>query len=77
MAVDTVKRNARQRAWLHENMDVMQFTAQKGTRERLAEAAKARGVSLSRYLQIALDMLLVEDGYEPILKPAETEKDPE
>lgn len=77
MGVDTVKRNARQRAWVKEHMEAFQVNMAKGTKDKLEAAAKARGISRSKYLQIALDMLLVEDGFEPILKPTETKKDPE
>ena len=76
MAVDTVKRNARQRAWIKEHMEAFQVNMAKGTKDKLEAAAKAKGVSRSKYLQMALDKMLIEDGYEPVLKP-EDEEDPE
>lgn len=78
MAVDTVKRNARQRAWNREHMEAFQVNMAKGTKDKLIAAAEAKGMSRSKYLQIALDKMLIEDGFEPVLKPQdETEKDPE
>ena len=73
MAVDTVKRNARQREWIKEHMEALQVNMAKGTKNKLEVAAKAKGVSRSKYLQIALDKMLIEDGFEPVLNHEEGE----
>ena len=73
MAVDTVKRNARQREWIKGHMETFQVNMAKGTKNKLEVAAKAKGVSRSKYLQIALDKMLIEDGFEPVLKHEEGE----
>lgn len=74
MAVDTVKRNARQRAWTQEHMDRFEVYLSKGTKAKVDAAAKAKGLTRSKYMQMAIDKMLVEDGFEPAVMASQEEK---
>lgn len=70
MAEDTKKRNARQRQWQLENMERHQYLLQKGTKEKIVQAANKAGLSYSQWVQMAIDNQIKAEN-----KAAE--KDPE
>lgn len=70
MAEDTKKRNARQRQWQLENMERHQYLLQKGTKEKIVQAANKAGLSYSQWVQRAIDNQIKAEN-----KAAE--KDPE
>jgi hypothetical protein len=61
MAEDTVKRNKRQYNWMKENTDRMNLLFEKGTKDRVQAAANKRGISASKYVQMAVAKQLEED----------------
>ncbi|MBR4794266.1 MAG: hypothetical protein IKV25_01250 [Clostridia bacterium] len=63
MAVDTKKRNSRQQNWVNENKERINLLFEKGTKERLTQAAAASGVSLSEYVRSAINSKLKEDNF--------------
>lgn len=63
MAVDTKKRNTRQQNWINENKERINLLFEKGTKERLSQAAAASGVSLSEYVRNAINSKLQEDNF--------------
>lgn len=63
MAVDTKKRNSRQQNWVNENKERINLLFEKGTKERLSQAAAASGVSLSEYVRNAINSKLQEDNF--------------
>lgn len=70
MAEDTKKRNARQRQWQLENMERHQYLLQKGTKEKIVQAANKAGLSYSQWVQRAIENQIKAEN-----KAAE--KDPE
>ena len=58
MAVDTEKRNKRQYQWQKENTDRINFTMPKGTKERIKEAAQARGVKPAEFIRACIEQEL-------------------
>lgn len=62
MAVDTKKRNTRQQTWINENKERINLIFEKGTKERLQEAAKASNVTISEYVRQAINEKLENDG---------------
>lgn len=55
MAVDTKKRNTRQQNWINENKERINLLFEKGTKERLKEAAAAANVTISEYVRQAIE----------------------
>ena len=54
MAVNTEKRNKRQREWRKENKERMDLDFEKGTKARIDAACKALGVSRSAFVRDAI-----------------------
>jgi uncharacterized protein (DUF1778 family) len=63
MAVDTKKRNTRQQNWVNENRERINLLFDKGTKERLTQAAAASGVSISEYVRNAVNSKLQKDNF--------------
>ena len=55
MAVDTEKRNKRQREWRKENKERMDLDFEKGTKARIDAACEALGVSRSAFVRDAIN----------------------
>lgn len=62
MAVDTKKRNTRQQTWINENKERINLLFEKGTKERLKEAAAAANVTISEYVRQAIEEKLEKQG---------------
>lgn len=62
MAVDTKKRNTRQQTWINENKERINLIFEKGTKERLKEAAAAANVTISEYVRQAIEEKLEKQG---------------
>lgn len=62
MAVDTKKRNTRQQTWINENKERINLIFEKGTKERLKEAAAASNITISEYVRQAINEKLENDG---------------
>lgn len=62
MAIDTKKRNTRQQAWINENKERINLLFEKGTKERLKEAAAAANVTISEYVRQAIEEKLEKQG---------------
>ena len=54
MAVDIQKRNKRQQKWTDENRDRINLVFSKGLKEKIFEAAKIEGLSMSQYVEKAI-----------------------
>lgn len=67
MAENARKRNERQYKWQLENMERHYYLLQKGTKEKIVQAANKAGLSYSQWVQRAIENQI----------KAETEKDPE
>ena len=63
MAVDTKKRNTRQQNWVNENRERINLLFDKGTKDRLTQAAAASGVSISEYVRNAVNSKLQKDNF--------------
>ena len=61
MPEDTVKRNKRQYNWQKETYDRLNMLFEKGIKERIQTAADIRGLSTSKYVQMAVEKQLKED----------------
>ena len=62
MAVDTKKRNTRQQTWINENKERINLLFEKGTKERLKEAAAAANVTISEFVRQAIEEKLEKQG---------------
>lgn len=75
MAVDVRKRNDRQNRWIKENADRINFMMPKGTKERIKDAAEMVGLSMSEWINRAIEEKLQQIGPGPEDLEAETEKE--
>ena len=77
MALDTVKRNKRQYEWQKENTDRIVLLSPKGTKERIKDAAEMVGLSMSEWINRAIEEKLqqIGPGPEDLEAETETEKD--
>lgn len=75
MAVDVRKRNDRQNKWIKENADRINFMMPKGTKERIKDAADMVGLSMSEWINRAIEEKLQQIGPGPEDLEAETEKE--
>lgn len=55
MAEDKVKRNKRHTKWVNENRERINLLFRMGSKDRIKEAANAAGLSLSQWVQNAID----------------------
>ena len=55
MAVNIEKRNTRQNTWQKENKDRINFLMDKGTKDRINEAAKALEITSSEFIRQAIN----------------------
>lgn len=55
MAEDKVKRNKRHTKWVNENRERINLLFRMGSKDRIKEAANAAGLSLSQWVQNAVD----------------------
>lgn len=55
MSEDTVKRNKRNQKWVNENRERINLLFRMGSKDRIKEAANATGLSLSQWVQNAID----------------------
>ena len=62
MAEDIQKRNKRQNLWKKENRDRINILFSKGLKEKITEAANASGVSMSNYIETAVNEKMKNDG---------------
>lgn len=65
MAVDVRKRNDRQNKWIKENADRINFMMPKGTKERIKDAADMVGLSMSEWINRAIEEKLQQIGPGP------------
>lgn len=54
MAEDIKKRNARQRKWVKENRERIDFLMPKGTKDRIKTAAETLGISSGEFIRRAI-----------------------
>lgn len=66
MAVDIERRNKRINNWIKENSERINIMFAVGTKERIKELAKNKGVSISEYVRDAVSNQIIadEDGPE-------------
>ena len=62
MPEDTVKRNKRQQDWINANRDRINLTFAKGFKDRVQTAATAVGLSVSQYVERAVDNQIIRDS---------------
>lgn len=61
MPEDAAKRNKRQYNWQKETYDRLNMLFEKGFKERIQAAADKRGLSTSKYVQMAVEKQLEQD----------------